>query len=71
MNSDVLTHNLRSIVHPKQLQKPVAIGLALKALDDYCKQDAGIHPRLKHYLQQRSYAKALDWLDNPDMPHQP
>ena len=25
--------------------------------------------RLHHYLSRRSYVKALEWLDNPDMPH--
>lgn len=25
--------------------------------------------RLKHYLERRSYLKALEYLDDPDMPH--
>jgi hypothetical protein len=27
--------------------------------------------RLEHYLSKRSYQKALDWLNNPEAPHQP
>lgn len=30
-----------------------------------------IHPQLKHYLKNRSYQKAIAFLENPDLPHQP
>jgi len=35
----------------------------------------GQHPlapeRMKHYLSQRSYVKALAWLEDPTTPHHP
>jgi hypothetical protein len=71
MNMDALTHYLHSIVQPQALSEPVAIATALRALDLFCRENAEIHPRLRHYLEKRSYAKALAWLDNPDLPHEP
>lgn len=40
----------------------------LARLDEVAKQD-DLPERLEHYLSRRSYLKALEWLDNPDMPH--
>jgi hypothetical protein len=70
MNADTLTLNLQSIVQPHALDKPVNVRDALAALDQFCREDSNMHPRLRHYLEKRSYAKALAWLDNPDLPHQ-
>lgn len=30
-----------------------------------------IPERLEHYLSKRSYMKALEWLDDPALPHRP
>lgn len=38
-------------------------------LDAAAKQP-DLHERLEHYLSKRSYVKALEWIDNPDLPHQ-
>ena len=40
----------------------------LQQLDAVSKSE-GIPAQMKHYLQQRSYLKALAWLDDPDMKH--
>lgn len=37
---------------------------------DAASKDPGLPERLEHYLSKRSYVKALEWLDNPDLPHQ-
>lgn len=40
----------------------------LRRLDERAKNEE-LPERLHHYLSRRSYVKALEWLDNPDMPH--
>ncbi len=70
MKRDALTHFLRSVVQPQALGDPSDLATALKALDSFCRENVDMHPRLRHYLEKRSYTKALAWLDNPDLPHQ-
>jgi len=70
MNMDALTHNLRSIVQPQALADPVDLATALKGLDAFCRENDDMDPRLRHYLEKRSYAKAIAWLDNPELPHE-
>ena len=41
----------------------------LVELDRFVKEGA-LPERLAHYLGRRSYVKALEWLDDPDRPHQ-
>lgn len=41
----------------------------LAFLDAFAAQP-GVPSRLQHYLKQRSYLKALNWLDHPEAPHQ-
>jgi len=42
---------------------------ALRRLDRIASEES--LPRdLAHYLSRRSYVKALEWLDHPDMPHE-
>ena len=37
---------------------------ALQKLDDILKDSANdLHPRLRHFLENRSYEKALTWID--------
>ena len=37
---------------------------ALQKLDDILKDSANdLHPRLRHFLENRSYEKALIWID--------
>ncbi len=43
--------------------------MALRRLDAVAKEST-LPAQLKHYLLQRSYVKALAWLDNPELPHQ-
>lgn len=40
----------------------------LERLDEASKKE-GLPGQMKHYLERRSYLKALAWLDNPDMKH--
>ena len=41
----------------------------LERLDSSAQSDS-TPPKLKHYLVQRSYVKALDYIDDPFAPHQ-
>ena len=44
----------------------------LKALDHIRDERATeLHPQMLHYLQRRSYEKALAFLTDPETPHQP
>lgn len=43
--------------------------LALRRLDASAK-GGSLPAQLQHYLERRSYVKALAWLDNPELPHQ-
>lgn len=56
-----IKRRLQLITNPKQAQ-PGELFESLKILDDYAQQD-DIHPRLKHFLEKRSYQKALVWMD--------
>lgn len=38
---------------------------------DVVSQSPRTAERLKHYLKQRSYVKALAWLNDPSTPHHP
>jgi len=42
---------------------------ALRRLDVIAKE-ASLPRDLSHYLSRRSYVKALEWLEDPDMPHE-
>ncbi len=39
-------------------------------LDDYVARET-LPERLHHYLSRRSYIKALEWLEDPGIPHRP
>ncbi len=39
---------------------------ALKELDSIVQQNEGLDPRLQHFLQRRSYQKALDWINSEE-----
>ncbi len=55
---------LKIIVHPK-VAPPGSVVKALQKLDDItCDTTLELHPRLKHFLMNRSYEKALIWLDD-------
>lgn len=50
-------------------REDLTIPKALSQLDAISREET--LPRdLAHYLSRRSYMKALEWLENPDMPHE-
>jgi hypothetical protein len=53
----------------KRPQEGLSIREALERLDRIA-ADKTLPGDLAHYLSRRSYLKALEWLDHPDMTHQ-
>ena len=61
---DEIINSLTVITKPKDAPKG-SLAKALKKLDEIVENPTfDLHPRLKHFLQNRSYEKALIWLDN-------
>ena len=55
---------LRTITAPGDA-KPGELGKSLQRLDEIAKEaGSGLHPRLRHFLENRSYGKALLWLED-------
>jgi hypothetical protein len=55
--------SLRAIVFPVKDEKPDLVS-ALRNLDDIVSNQPGdLHPKLRHFLQNRSYEKALLWIE--------
>ncbi|MFQ3225782.1 MAG: hypothetical protein ACI8Z5_002046 [Lentimonas sp.] len=68
MDQDRLKLDLEYITLARTLPEGESLRTVLARLDA-CAKTPGLPDRLLHYLTKRSYAKALNWLDNPDMPH--
>ena len=61
-----LKSSLRLITNPKDA-KPGELITELKSLDEMLNQNASnLDPRLRHFLQNRSYKKALIWLEGEE-----
>ena len=70
MEHDRLKLDLEYITLARTLPEGESLGTVLARLDAYA-TTPDVPDRLLHYLTKRSYAKALNWLDHPDMPHRP
>ena len=69
MNAAILRENLEFITQRKPLPEGENLTQVLARLDAVAR-DPDLPERLEHYLSKRSYVKALEWLENPDLPHQ-
>lgn len=70
MDLAALRLDLEYITQSRPLPAGESLVQVLGRLDVLAK-DPGLPDRLIHYLSQRSYAKALAWLGNPQSPHHP
>ena len=70
MNWRILKENLEYITQQKTLPEEESLANVLARLDAMAKEP-DLPERLQHYLSKRSYVKALEWMDNPDLPHRP
>jgi len=60
---DELTNSLKIIINPKMAVSGSLLK-ALSTLDEIvASPSSNLHPRLKHFLQNRSYEKALVWIE--------
>ena len=69
MDQDRLRLDLEYIIMQRELPEGERLGDVLARLDAVAALPE-IDSRLEHYLAKRSYVKALQWLDNPELPHQ-
>lgn len=61
-----LKSSLRLITNPKDA-KPGELIREINLLDEMLNQNASnLDPRLRHFLQNRSYEKALIWLEGEE-----
>lgn len=70
MNASSLREDLEWITGRALKPEGVSLGDILARLDALA-EDSVLPEALAHYLSKRSYVKALEWLDHPEMPHQP
>ena len=68
MNEGEIRTDLEIITGAEKAPEGETLSHALARLDAIAR-DPDLPERLEHYLSKRSYVKALEWLDNPDMPH--
>lgn len=68
MDREKLRNDLECIAQMKPLAEGESMADVLHRLDAITRL-SGNPQRLQHYLSQRSYLKALEWLDNPETPH--
>ncbi len=68
MDREQIRVDLEKVAQKQALSAEETMADVLGRLDSVAKQ-GGIPERLKHYLSQRSYLKALEWLDHPETPH--
>lgn len=70
MNHELLRTNLKIATGAQRPENGATIRETLALLDQFARDEA-MPGDLAHYLSRRSYVKALDWLDQADMPHRP
>lgn len=70
MDRDQLKTDLEYITQRREMPEDETLTAVLGRLDAMARS-SDIPARLEHYLSQRSYLKALAWLENPDTPHHP
>lgn len=61
--------NLQCVVGQSEVPEGKTLVDVLGELDE-ARQSSGLPAQFVHYLERRSYQKALAWLDNPEMKHE-
>lgn len=69
MDFETLRSDLEKVLRQRELAAGEDLPAVLGRLDAV-REAGGLPDRLRHYLERRSYVKALHWLDNPEAPHQ-
>lgn len=68
MSDEKLRSNLMWATGQKPVPEDRSLTEVLAWLDRLA-QGGELPERLTHYLSRRSYVKALEWLEDPDIPH--
>ena len=68
MEYEFLRADLLYVTQKKERPEGVAMVDVLTRLDEVARRP-DLPERLEHYLSKRSYVKALEWLDDPELPH--
>lgn len=68
MFDEKIRKNLLWVTGREKLPEGETMRDVLGRLDGFVNEE-NLPERLAHYLSRRSYVKALEWLDDPDMPH--
>ena len=68
MNEAQIRQDLECITQRRAVSEGESLKDVLARLDEVSKEP-GLPERLEHYLSKRSYVKALEWLDDPNLPH--
>ncbi|RPG84269.1 MAG: hypothetical protein CBC33_006740 [Coraliomargarita sp. TMED73] len=65
---DVLRQDLEFVLGHRSLPEGTELVDVLKRLDGQA-QAGGLPGDLQHYIERRSYTKALAWVEDPTLPH--
>ncbi|MEN8663243.1 MAG: hypothetical protein ACN4GF_00155 [Lentimonas sp.] len=68
MDREQVKIDLQCIAQKQALRSGETMADVLRRLDSVA-GERDLPARLQHYLSQRSYIKALEWLENPEIPH--
>lgn len=68
MEADTLKTDLERVTGNKPLQAGETILDVMARLDAEAKSSRASE-RLRHYLERRSYVKALEFINDPSLPH--
>lgn len=67
MNKAELKKNLRTVIGQEKLAEGVELIQVIKDLDEFTQEESdNLSSKLKHYLQKRSYGKALSYLEGEE-----
>ena len=65
MDDQVLLRKIATITNQEEKEESLGIPQALKEIDLHLSENkASIPPKLRHYLERRSYIKAYNFLKN-------
>jgi hypothetical protein len=68
METETIKADLEAIVAGKPVEQNGSIIQSMQRLDSISKSQK-VPGQLRHYLERRSYVKALEFLNDPSTPH--
>jgi hypothetical protein len=68
MHKEELNGDLAMVTAQRSLERGETMLTVMSRLDAVARSEQ-LPARLQHYLERRSYLKALEYLENPEAPH--